>query len=56
MIILLLCSILKYFNPMADCDPEDLSKNAACFTCMSEEQKQAVIIYLLCQILEALET
>lgn len=32
------------------CDPNDLSRSAACFTCMNPKQLEAVKVYLLCQI------
>jgi hypothetical protein len=32
------------------CDPNQLVKSAKCFQCLSEQQLQMVITYLLCQI------
>ena len=35
---------------MISCDPKDLVKNAACFTCVPREMREPVALYLLCQI------
>ena len=35
---------------MISCDPKDLVKAAACFTCVPREMREAVTLYLLCQI------
>lgn len=53
MIAVLLCQILKVYDPMSDCDVQTLVNSAACFNCLSKDELQRVIAQLLCDIKDA---
>lgn len=48
----LLCRILQASNPMATCDPQTLLQDAKCFVPLPADQRQAIMVQLLCEILQ----
>jgi hypothetical protein len=38
---------------MAECDPQELMSQAACFACLSPSEKQTLVLQLLCEIANA---